>query len=184
MLLSNMKKSLPYALNQRKAQLVFKNANVVNVFTKTIITTDVAVNNGVIVGTNNIYHGVKEIDCTGKYIVPGLIDPHIHICSTLCTPNHFMNLMYEHGTCTTICDPHEIVNVYGHKGLQFFLRNAKSANANIYFALPSCVPAAHYETPNVVFTAKDLKRYINLPEVIALGEVMSIDDVINGKNDV
>jgi adenine deaminase len=95
-----------------------------------------------------------------------------------------MKLMHEHGTCTTVCDPHEIVNVYGHKGLQFFLKNARLANTNIYFALPSCVPATNYETPNVIFTHKDLQRYINLPEVIALGEVMSVNEVVNGKNEI
>jgi adenine deaminase len=179
-----MKKNLKCSLNQCKSELVFKNANVVNVFTKTISVTDVAVNNGIIVGVNNIYHGIKEIDCEGKYLIPGLIDPHIHICSTLSTPKNFMNIMNEHGTTTTVSDPHEIVNVYGKKGLEFFLKDAKLANGNMYFALPSCVPASNYEKPNVIFRAKDLSQYIDLPEVIALGEVMSVNDVITGQKEI
>jgi adenine deaminase len=179
-----MTKNLSTTLGKQKAELVFKNAKVVNVFTKEIITTDVAVNGEVIVGTNNKYSGLKEIDCKGKYLVPGLIDPHIHLCSSLTTPRNFMSVATNHGVCTVIADPHEITNVYGHEGLKYYMSDARLAVGNIYFALPSCVPASDYEEANVVFKVDDLARYINLPEVVALGEMMNINGVLDGNKDV
>jgi adenine deaminase len=174
-----MHEELLVSLGKEKAQLVLKNVKYVNVFSKTIQVADIAIHNGTIVGVGDDYHGETEIHYKNKILVPALIDSHIHICSTLVTPRNFMNIAAQHGAVTIINDPHEITNVLGKKGLDFFLADAKTAIGNVYFSLPSCVPISKFDMSNAVFNANQMKKYINLPEVISLGEMMNVFGTIN-----
>jgi adenine deaminase len=174
-----MHEELLVSLGKKKAQLVLKKVKYLNVFSKTIQVADIAIHNGTIVGVGEDYCGEKEIYFKNKILVPALIDSHIHICSTLVTPRNFMNVAAQHGVVTIINDPHEITNVLGEKGLNFFLADAKTAVGNVYFSLPSCVPVSKFDMSNAVFDANNMKKYINLPEVVSLGEMMNVFGTIN-----
>lgn len=171
------------AAGRAKAELVFKNANVINVFTAEIIQGDVAVDKGYIAGVGQ-YSGRQEIDCTGKYICPGFIDAHIHIESTLLMPSELVKLSLPSGTTTMIADPHEIVNVTGSAGMQFMLDASENLPCDFYFMLPSSVPATAFETSGADFTAEDMQVFLNHPRVLGLGEVMCFPDVVGGRGDI
>ncbi|MEG2205677.1 MAG: adenine deaminase [Oscillospiraceae bacterium] len=175
--MENIKHLVNAAMSRQKAQLVLKNGNVVNVFTDEIIKADVAVLNGIIVGIGT-YSGEEEIDCTDKYICPGFIDGHMHIESTMVTPFEFAKTVAQSGTTTIIADPHEIVNVCGKDGMQYFLDAAENLPVDIYFMLPSSVPATAFETNGSDFTAEDMKCFINNDRVLGLGEVMCYPNVV------
>ena len=171
------------AMGREKAQLVFKNANVVNVFTEEIIKGDVAVTNGMIVGVGE-YQGEEEIDCTDKYLCPGFIDAHMHIESTMVTPFELAKAVSKSGTTTIVADPHEIVNVAGKAGMQYFLNASEQLPVDIYFMLPSSVPATAFETNGADFTAADMRDFIDHPRVLGLGEVMCYPDVVAGRDGI
>ena len=123
------------AAGRREPDLVFKNANIMNVFTQEIIHADVAVIGGRIAGVGS-YSAKNEIDCTGKYLCPGLIDAHCHIESSMALPAEISRAVLPSGTTTLIADPHEIVNVCGAQGMQFMLDAAKHAACDIFYMLP------------------------------------------------
>ncbi len=176
-------KILKYARGETLAPLVLKNASIINVYTQSIMQADIAICDDVIVGVGS-YHGVEEIDCTGKYIAPGFIDTHVHIESAMVTPEVFSHLAIKHGVTTVVADPHEIANVMGTKGLDFMLENSKNAVIDCYFMLPSCVPAVSFEDNGATLNAKKLKKYLKHPRVFGLGEVMDVGAVINGNRDM
>ncbi|MDL2217412.1 adenine deaminase [Christensenellaceae bacterium OttesenSCG-928-M15] len=168
------------ALGQKKAQLVFKGAKVLNVFTEELVVVDVAVENGTIAGVGD-YEGETQIDCRGKYIAPGFIDAHLHLESTMVTPNEIVYAAAKHGTTTFIVDPHEAVNVAGEAGLSYMLDQTANAQANVYIMLPSCVPATPYEDNGCAFTAELMEKYIGHERVLGLGEVMDYVSVVNAQ---
>ena len=178
-----MKKIIEAARGIIKSDIVFKNANIINVFTEEIVRGDVAVCNDVIVGVGR-YFGEVEIDCTGKYISPGFIDAHMHIESTMIMPNEFAKAVMFSGTTTVIADPHEIVNVVGAKGVQFILDASENVPLSIYVMLPSSVPATNFETNGSDFTVEDIKEFINNKRILGLGEVMCFTDVLQGKDHI
>lgn len=165
------------AKGEIKSQYVIKNAQVINVFTKEIIAGDIAITDGKIVGIGN-YHGQTEIDIGGKYVCPGLIDAHVHIESTMVTPAGFARAIVPFGTTTIIADPHEIANVSGLAGLDFMFKESSNLPLNIYFMLPSCVPAVFFENNGATLKAQDLANYMDHPLVLGLGEVMDYPAVL------
>jgi adenine deaminase len=181
--MSSLKKDIDIAVGRVKAPLVLKNAFIINVFTQCIEKNDIAINEDKIVGIGN-YDGVKELDCTGLYVSPGFIDAHVHVESSMVTPEVFSQLLIRRGVTTAVADPHEIANVLGLKGIEFMLENSKKSVMDILFMLPSCVPATEFEDAGAVLKAEDLSRLIDKERVLGLGEVMDTQAVTSGREDM
>lgn len=154
------------------ADLVLKNARIVNVFTDEIDTADIAISGNRIVGVG-AYHGRKEVDLHGKYVCPGLIDGHIHIESSMLCGPAFEQAVLPHGTTAVVTDPHEISNVAGLEGLDFMLETTKNLTLSVYFMLPSCVPATDLDESGAVLNAEQLRPYYGSPRVLGLAELMN-----------
>lgn len=169
---------IDYSIKNKKAELVLKNANIVNVFSHEIIKADVAIEKGIIVGIGN-YDGINNIDLDGKYITPGFIDPHVHIESSMVSPAEFAKAIVPMGTTTIITDPHEIANVCGLEGIEYILKSSEKLPLCVYSMLPSCVPATDFENSGARLEAKDLEKYINHNRILGLGEMMNYPGVIN-----
>jgi adenine deaminase len=181
--MSSFKKHIDIAVGKIKAPLVLKNAFVINVFTQCIEKSDIAINEDKIVGIGN-YSGEQEIDCTGLYVSPGFIDAHVHIESSMVTPEVFSQLLIRSGVTTAVADPHEIANVLGTKGIEFMVENSKKSVMDILFMLPSCVPATEFEDAGAVLGAEELAQFIGHDKVLGLGEVMDTAAVVNGREDM
>lgn len=176
----DLKKNIAVANGFEKADLVFKNARILNVFSEEICFGDLAVANGTIVGMGS-YEGITEIDLAGKYLVPGFIDAHMHIESTMVTPFELARAIVPTGTTTIIADPHEIVNVAGKTGLDYLLNATEQIPLNVFVMLPSSVPATPFETNGAgPFLAADMQTYLDHPRILGLGEVMCYPDVLAG----
>lgn len=158
------------------ADIVIKNGKVVNVFTREIMEIDVAISEGMIVGLGD-YQGEEIIDAQGKYIVPGLIDGHVHIESSLLPPHEFAKISLLHGVTSVMTDPHEIGNIAGEQGIRFMLDSARQVPLNIFVMLPSCVPVTLFETNGATLNAENLETLIDEPEVLGLAEVMNFKAV-------
>lgn len=171
------------ATKRKKAALVIKHAKVMDVFNQEWIDTDVAVENGQIVGIGE-YEGEQELDAAGQMLVPGFIDGHVHIESSMVTPAEFSKAVVPHGVTTVVTDPHEIANVSGITGIRFMLEEARKAALNIYFMLPSCVPAVSFERSGATLKAKDLKPLYQEKEVLGLAEVMDYVGVEQAEEDM
>lgn len=171
------------ALGRIPAQLVLKNANLVNVFTGEIYPTDIAIHMGYVAGLGE-YHGAQEIDCTGKFVTPGLIDAHVHIESAMVTPDQFAKAILPRGTTTVIADPHEIANVAGIPGIAYLMESAENLPLNVLMMLPSCVPATPFENSGADLKAEDLAELMAHPKVMGLGEVMDTNSVLNCRHGV
>jgi adenine deaminase len=161
-----------------KADIVFKNAKIVNVFTGTIENAEIAIAEDRIAGIGK-YKGLNEIDLGEKYVLPGFIDGHVHIESSMLSIEEFAKAVVFHGTTTLVADPHEIANVAGIDGLNYFINASKNLPVSIFFMLPSCVPATKLETSGAQLSAEDLYSLMNREEVIGLGEVMNFSGVLN-----
>ncbi|KKI89589.1 adenine deaminase [Bacillus sp. SA1-12] len=169
---------LAAAAKKEKADLVIRNGRIIDVFNGDLIEESIAITDGVIVGIGD-YEGVKTIDAKGKIISPGFIDGHVHIESAMVTPAQFSQLVVPHGVTTVIADPHEIANVSGSKGIQFMIDTAKDVPLNIYFMLPSCVPATPFENAGAKLSAEDLQPFYEDESVLGLGEVMDFPSVFH-----
>ena len=164
-----------------KADIVLKNGNVLNVFTEEIIQADVAICGDMIVGVGS-YDGKEEIDCTGRYLVPGFMDAHMHIESCMVTPGELAKALVRAGTTTIVADPHEIVNVSGAKGLDYFLQCAQNMLVNVFYMIPSAVPATDVETNGCgEFLASDMIKYADNERVLGLGETMRFAECYQGE---
>ena len=159
------------------ADLVLKNAEVFHVFTGEFIQGDIAIADGYIAGTGS-YFGIEEIDMSGRYIVPGLIDAHVHIESSMLTPYQFAKAALPCGVTTVITDPHEIANVCGAKGIQFMLDATEKIPLNVYVMLPSCVPSTEFENAGAKLLADDLEPFLQHPRVLGLAEMMNAPGVL------
>lgn len=171
------KNLIDLAMKNKKSELVLKNGKIVNVFSHEIVNGDVAINEGIIVGIGN-YSGISEIDLEGKFIVPGLIDSHVHIESSMVTPKEFAKAIVPRGTTTIIADPHEIANVCGLEGIEYMLEDGEDIPLDIYYMLPSCVPATNFESSGAILNAHDLEKFIDNPRILGLGEMMNYPGVI------
>ena len=150
------KEWISYALGKELPELVLKNANVVDVFSKRVRIADVAIQEGMIVGVGE-YRGKREVNLAGRYVCPGLIDAHVHIESSMTSPGLFSRQILPHGTTTVIADPHEIVNVAGERGMEYMLRASEDVPINVYLMLPSCVPINSLEHNGAVYAAAQME---------------------------
>lgn len=175
-----IKKTINTARGIEKADLVLKNVNLVNVLTKEIYKTDIAITNGIIVGLGH-YHGLgkHELDLDGKYACPGLIDAHVHIESSMVTPSLFAHAILPTGATTVITDPHEIANVSGIEGIEFMQSQSQGLPVDIHFMIPSCVPATPFETSGAILEAKDIEPFSKKKNVLGLAEVMNFPGILN-----
>ncbi len=169
---------------QRKADLVIKNVRLLDIITGEIVTSDIAIVGNRIVGTHSTYQGDHEIDGAGRYAVPGFIDTHLHIESSLVSPMEFDRCVLPHGLTTAICDPHEIANVLGADGIKYFLDASERSLMDIKVNLSSCVPATAFETSGAELLVNDLLPYRDHPSVIGLAEFMNFPGVINTNDEV
>ncbi|MHC0038763.1 adenine deaminase [Pseudoneobacillus sp. C159] len=172
------KKRVLSAAKSELADIVIKNGRIVDVFNLSIVEADIAITDGVIVGIGQ-YEGKEMIDAAGKYVCPGFIDGHVHIESAMVTPREFAKVVVPHGVTTVIADPHEIANVSGAAGIQFMIDHAKNIPLNVYFMLPSCVPATPFENAGAVLAAEDLAPFYESEHVLGLGEVMDYPSVFH-----
>lgn len=175
-------KLIDVAAGRKKADLVLKNAKIVDVFQAKILTGDIAISDGYIAGIGGSYQGVEERNYTGKYVAPGFIEAHIHIESSYVSPEEFSRVFIPRGTTTTLADPHEIVNVAGLKGLDYMVNAAKNAKMDIRYMMPPCVPATNFETSGADLYADDMEDALKTGEVDGLAELMNFPGVINAED--
>lgn len=173
-----IKGMIDLAAGRKVSELVLKNCKIINVFSHEIIEGDIAINKGKIVGIGE-YEGEEEINMNGKFVSPGLIDSHVHIESSMVTPTQFARTIIPRGTTTIIADPHEIGNVCGLDGIQFMLDSSKEIPLDVYFMLPSCVPATNFENSGAVLEADSLEKMIDNERILGLGELMDYPSTIN-----
>lgn len=174
----NMKRLIDVAMGREKPDLVLKGAKVLNVFSENIEEKDVAICDGYIAGLG-VYDGDNEVDLSGKYLAPGLLDGHIHLESSLLTPVQFECASLAHGTTGVICDPHEIANVAGTDGIDYMMKLCEPLDMRVWFNMPSCVPACPLEETGEILEAEDLEPYYDKPNVLGLAEVMNSVGVID-----
>jgi adenine deaminase len=160
------------------ADLVLKGGRVFDLITGELVETDVAICGDTIVGVFGSYSGRTEIDVSGRILVPGFIDTHLHVESSLVTPHEFDRCVTPRGVTTAICDPHEIANVCGTTGLRFFLESAAHLVMDLRVQLSSCVPSTHMETTGARLSAADLMPFMDHPKVIGLAEFMNYPGVL------
>ncbi len=162
------------------ASLALRNAQLVNVLSGEIYSTDIIVNDDTVVALGPGYEATREIDLQGKYVCPGFIDAHVHIESSLCTPPEFSRVVLAHGVTSVVTDPHEIANVLGLEGIRFMLERAKHGPINIYVMASSCVPATEMETSGARLESEDLAPLLSNEWVLGLAEMMNYPGVIYG----
>ena len=165
------------AAGRRKADLVLKNAAYVNVFSNEIRHGDIAVAEGLIVGMG-VYSGEVEVDVSGKIVLPGFIDAHIHLESSMVAPREFVKAVLPHGTTTVITDPHEIANVMGTDGIEYMLQATEDLPVDVRFMLPSCVPATPMDESGAVLDYRTIDSFYDHPRVQGLAEMMNFPGVI------
>lgn len=175
-----LKKRLDVAAGRIMADLVVKNCKVVNVFSGQIEENDIAICDGIIMGIG-VYSGKKELDANGCYVIPGLIESHIHIESSFVTPEEIGRLLVPHGTTTIIADPHEIVNVAGISGLKYMMEASENTVLDIKYMMPSCVPATPFEHSGANVDAEEMKTLILDEQILGLGEYMNVPGVVNAQ---
>lgn len=171
------------AAGREKADLVLKNAKYLNVFSNEFLCGDIAVANGLIAGVGK-YDGKTEIDVSGKLVLPGFIDAHIHLESSMVTPAEFAKAVVAHGTTTVITDPHEITNVMGIDGVEYMIQASQNLPIDVHFMMPSCVPATEIDESGAELDCKDMDLYLDNKKVLGLAEMMNYVGVINGDKNV
>ena len=167
------------AAGREPADLVLKNATYVNVFSNSLCTADIAVAEGLIVGMGE-YSGNEEVDMTGKIVLPGFLDAHIHLESSLVSPKEFVKAVLPHGTTTVVTDPHEIANVMGADGIEYMLQATEGLPVDVRFMLPSCVPATPLDESGAVLDYRAIDSFYDHPRVQGLAEMMNFVGIIAG----
>lgn len=175
--MNGIKEYIDTAIGRKAADLVLKNGKIVDVFSGTIFTADVAISDGKICGVGE-YNGEKAVDVSEKYILPGLVDAHVHIESSMTVPSEYAKAVMPHGVTTVIADPHEITNVCGEDGLEFMKKAAEEIPLDINLMLPSCVPATPFEHTGAKLTAADTRRLA--PDFFGIGEMMNYPGIVSG----
>ncbi len=174
-----LQQQLAAADHRIKADLVIKNAKIIDVFTLSILSGDVAIHDGKFVGIGE-YQGVNEIDANGRYVSPSFIDSHVHIESSMLIPSEFAKVVVPHGVTTVITDPHEIANVSGTAGIDFMIQNSKDLPLEVLVGLPSSVPSTPFENAGAILNAEHLEPFLAEKSVIGLAEVMDYPSVQKG----
>ena len=167
------------AAGREPADLVLKNATYVNVFSNELCHGDIAVAEGLIVGMG-AYNGIAEVDVSGKIVLPGFVDAHIHLESSLVSPTEFAKAVLPHGTTTVITDPHEIANVMGTDGIEYMLQATEDLPVDVRFMLPSCVPATPLDESGANLDYRAIDSFYDHPRVQGLAEMMNFVGAING----
>lgn len=178
-MVSKLERKIDQGTGREKADIVLKGGRFFDLVTGELVASDIAICGDTIVGTCETYHGVEEIDISGQIVVPGFIDTHLHIESSLVTPHEFDRCVLPYGVTTVICDPHEIANVLGAEGIQFFLDSSLETIMDIRVQLSSCVPATHLETAGADLPIEKLLPFRDHPQVIGLAEFMNFPGVIH-----
>ncbi|MCR5027336.1 MAG: adenine deaminase [Methanobrevibacter sp.] len=158
-------------------------AYVLDVLTNSVYPARITIEDGIFKHIVPVMDENVEVDVEGL-IVPGFIDSHIHIESSMLTPSQFAKIAVRHGTTSVVCDPHEIANVCGIEGIEFMIENASHVPLNFYFTAPSCVPATSFETSGAILDSSDIEVLLQKDEIVALGEMMNFPGVINGDEEV
>ncbi len=174
--MKNIENYINTAMGRSAPDLILKGGNVVDVFTGTVIRADVIIKDGVICGVGD-YSGENEVDVTGKYVMPGFVDAHVHIESSMTSPAEYARAVMPHGITTVIADPHEITNVCGEDGLQYMKNASKKIPLDVNLMLPSCVPAAPFEHSGAVLSAADTQRLA--PDFFGIGEMMNYPGILS-----
>lgn len=174
---------LPVALGEVPADTLFLNAELFNPFDCSWEVCDFAVSGGIVIGRGD-YSGKKKVDLKGAKVLPGLIDSHVHIESSLLTPSEYGRLVIPHGTTTVIADPHEIANVSGSEGIEYMLAESRKTDLNIEYMVPSCVPATPMDKGGAVLGPTDVGKFRGREHILGLGEMMNYPGVISGFDDV
>jgi len=177
------KRIIATAMKQEKADLVLKGGKYVNLFTGELLKGDIAITEGIISGIGS-FEGNKEIDVRGRIVIPGFIDSHIHLESSLVTPYQFAKAVIPHGTTTVITDPHEIANVMGTDGIDYMLQASEGLPIDIFFVIPSCVPATNFDENHAKLLSKAIEPYFSNPRVLGLGELMDFVGLTEGKPEI
>ena len=177
------KRLIDVAAGRITADLVITGARVVDVCNGRIIEGDVAIVDGLIAGIGP-YRGKETVDAKGKYLLPGFIDGHVHIESSLVDPASFSNLVVPHGTTTVVADPHEICNVGGLDALDYMLESSEGLPLSVFFMIPSCVPATSFEHSGAILDADELAKRIGHPRVLGLGEMMDVMGTVSAEDSI
>lgn len=176
-----LKRQIEVARGLRPADLLLREGKVVNVFSGEVYQTNVAICNDRIAGVGDYYQeGIEVFDAGGLCIIPGFIDAHVHIESSMLAPAEYARAVLPHGTTTVICDPHEIANVMGLEGIRYLLDSSKNIPLNLFVTASSCVPATHLETSGATISPAEIEELFRWDRVIGLGEVMNVPDVLKG----
>ena len=180
--LERSKDRVAVATGEKKADLVFKNARFVNLFTDTIDEGDIAICRSHIVGIGK-YDGLEEIDCTGKILAPSLIEGHMHLESVMISPRSFRDLAVPHGTCAAVVDPHEIANVAGIDGINYILKMTDDLDLNIAVMIPSCVPSTPLDESGAILTSEEIRPLYENERITGLAEMMNAYGVTHGDDE-
>ncbi len=176
------------ARGETRADVVIRNARFLDVFSGSFLSGDVAIFGGQIVGTMEHYEAKTIVDARGAYLVPGFIDAHTHIESSLMTPVRFQQAVLPCGTTSAIWDPHEIANVWGVEGIRWALRSSEALQLDIFVMVPSCVPSTspelQLETSGAVLRATDIAEFREHPRVLGLAEMMNFPGLLFGDDEV
>lgn len=181
--IDTLKKIIAVSQQKQPADFILRNARVADVFSLDWANADIVVSDGIIVAIDSTrsFEAIEEMDAGGRYVVPGLIDGHIHIESSMLTPSAFGDVLLPHGVTTVVTDPHEIANVAGVEGIQFMLKDAEKSPMDIFVMLPSSVPSTSFEHAGARLEAEDLQPLLSHPSVLGLAEVMDYPAVLSGE---
>jgi len=181
---TGLKDTIRAARGETPADLLLRNARLVNVLSGEVHAADIAIRDGIVVGLGPGREARQVVDLEGRYVAPGLIDAHVHIESAMVPPSEFARAVVPRGVTTVVTDPHEIANVHGLDGIRFMLEDARGAPFTMFVNAPSCVPATHLETSGAALSAEDLATLIDEEGVLGLAEVMNFPGVIAGDEGV
>src|SRR2546422_7585632 len=176
---ADLARRLAVARGDEPADLVIRRGRVLSVFTREWLETDVAVVDGFVAGLGE-YEGRETLEASGRFVVPGFIDAHMHLESTKLLPDEFARLVLPLGTTAVVADPHEIANVLGTDGVHWLLDFCAGLPLDVYFMASSCVPASRFESPRRPLGPGDLEALLRRRRGIGLAEMMNFPGVVSG----
>src|ERR671936_1671374 len=177
--MDDLARRLAVARGDEPADLVLRGGRVLSVFTREWLDTDVAIAGGYVAGLG-AYDGAEVVDASGRYVVPGFIDAHMHLESTKLLPDEFARLVLPLGTTAVVLDPHELANVLGTDGVHWLLDACDGLPLDFYFMASSCIPASGFESPRRPLTPGDLESLLRRRRVLGLAEMMNFPGVVRG----
>src|SRR3990170_5266332 len=179
--MSGLRRRIEVARGIRPADLLLRGGKLVNVLTGEVYRTNVAISGDVIAGVGDYYRdGIEIQDVEGLYLLPGLIDAHVHIESSMLSVPEYARAVLPRGTTSVICEPHEIANVSGLNGIKYLIRSSRNIPLNLFVMASSCVPATQFETSGASISPKEIEEMLQWEGVIGLAEVMNVPGVLNG----